>query len=261
MDLGSNYVWHVWKRRVFDYGFRMLRRDDLPECGFASVYAVDEQTADVLMRTQDFSGFRGVVHSETLWIDCDTEEASDLVERGLRSFGLGFEKWSTGNRGAHFGIPRMTEPSQLLPSMDRAWVKARFPEADLKLYSHLHMFRRPGNPHEKTGSRKTLIERVEGPGIDFREQRNVSESSPAITAAPLIEGSIFDDPVVMQWTTPQTNGSRNKALSTIAYRMASRGETPEFAMRWLQHVNALFLEPKDQGELDHIIRYAYRGRE
>lgn len=254
----NNYNWVLWKRRVNDVDFRFLRVDDLPSCGFSSVYLVDEATAESLTANSAFSGFKGVVHSPMLWIDCDTEEASTAVEEGLCQLGLSFEKWTTGNRGAHFGVTREVNPSPLLPDMDRAWVKARFPSADAKLYSHLHLFRCPGERHQKTGVQKTLLYQVGGKTLTYGE----SELTPKVTtsiANPKDDdyGSVLTDEIVMGFSTPQTNGKRNQALAAVAYRLAERGEDPAFTRRWLDHVNLLFSEPKGVEELDKIVRYAY----
>lgn len=256
------FDWYLWKRRPNDGDFRFLRADDLPNCGFSSVYGVDEATAEALTAARDFSGFKGVVHTEKLWIDCDTEEASNVVEAGLRKLGLEFEKWSTGNRGAHFGVTRSAKPSPLLPAMDRAWVKARFPEADLKLYSHLHLFRRAGERHQKTGRRKELLFSVDGKGLSFGDAEAPKETPPpAVENRDADFGSILADEIVMGFSTPQTNGHRNQALAAVAYRLAQRGEEQAFTRRWLDHVNLLFSEPKDSDELDKIVRYAYMRAE
>lgn len=264
MDHSTTYRWHLWKRRPTDASFQILSDADLPECGFRSVYLVDESTADAFVKTADFSGFRGVVWAPTLWLDCDTEEASVVVEAGLRKLGLAFEKWTTGNRGAHFGVVRLAEPSQLLPVYDKAWVKARFPEADLTLYSHLHLFRCPGETHQKTGRKKALLYRVEGQPLTYGAEQLKTppvDSYAATDGRDDEYGSALADNVVMSWSTPQTNGDRNRALATVAYRLAERGEDQAFTRRWLDHVNMLFTEPKDGEELDKIVRYAYLRRE
>lgn len=257
----GSYDWVLWKRRVNDADFRFIRSADLPNCGFSSVFMVDEGTADALRTNGDFSGFKGVVHSPMLWIDCDTEEASNAVEAGLSELGLSFEKWTTGNRGAHFGVKRDANPSPLLPEMDKAWVKARFPSADLKLYSHLHLFRCPGERHQKTGRQKERLYVVEGKTLSYSgEELEVKPTqAPETTTLGDAEfGSCLTDDIVMGFSTPQTNGQRNRALAAVAYRFAERGEDQAFTRRWLDHVNMLFSEPKDADELDKIVRYAYQ---
>lgn len=253
----NDYVWHLWKRSPTDAGFRFLAADDLPSAGFASVYAVDKQTARTLEANGDFSGFKGIVHTPTLWIDCDTTEASDSVERRLRALGVRFEKWTTGNRGAHFGVARQAVPGPLLPLKDKAWVKANCPEADLSLYSHLHMFRCPGEKHQKTGVRKALLLTVEG-AVVYLDSITPTQPTPPQQSAQSEDGSVFDDDIIMNWSTPQENGNRNKALAAVAYRMAERGEPVEVTRWWLGQVNQLFSEPKDHGEIEHVLRYAYQ---
>lgn len=251
------YAWYLWKRRVDVVDSNFLHVTDLPELGFCSVYAVDEATATTLQSSQDPRGFKGIVWSEKLWIDCDTEEASNSVEAGLKKLELGFEKWTTGNRGAHFGVNRIAEPSQTLPLQDKAWVKARFPEADLKLYSHLHLFRRPGNPHDKTGRKKTLEAVFDGRTFSHGNSRHTSSADLPISTGIKIDSSIFEDERIMCDSTPQENGQRHATLCRLAARFAQRGEGSEFAYRWLQHVNALFSEPKSDEEIVKVIQWAY----
>jgi hypothetical protein len=251
------YAWYLWKRRVDVADSSFLHISDLPELGFASVYAVDEQTATSLQSSQDARGFKGIVWSEKLHIDCDTEEASATVEAGLKKLGLGFEKWTTGNRGAHFSVNREAEPSQTLPLQDKAWVKARFPEADLKLYSHLHLFRRPGNPHDKTGRKKALEAVFTGGTFSHGNSRHTrSQDLPASSGAP-IDSSVFEDEYIMFNSVPQENGKRHETLCKLAARFAQRGESSEFAFRWLQHVNAMFTEPKSDEEITKVLKWAY----
>jgi hypothetical protein len=251
------YAWYLWKRRVDVGDSNFLHITDLPELGFSSVYAIDETTATTLQASQDYRGFKGIVWSEKLWIDCDTEAASLSVENGLRELGFGFEKWTTGNRGAHFGVNRAVEPSQILPLRDKSWVKVRFPEADLRLYSHLHLFRRPGNPHEKTGRKKELVETVNGGTLSYGHQENRVQEGSINTSGVRVDSSIFEDQYIMWCSTPQENGKRHETLCKLAARLAARGEGSEFALRWLQHVNALFSEPKADEELVKVIKWAY----
>lgn len=259
MNNESIYCWYLWKRNPTDTSYMFVHRDDIPSSGFRSLYGVTEPTAKAIESAGTFEDFKGVVYEEKLWVDCDTEESSKAVETYLEETGLGYEKWTTGNRGAHFGINRKANPSQLLPAQDKAWCKARLSGIDMGLYSHLHLFRMAGCPHHKTGLRKALIKKVEGGFIshdsNFRPKREIEsyETKPKDSF-----GSVFEDGWVMAWSAPQDHGDRNKALSNVAYRLAQRGEDQSFTKRWLEHMNLMFGEPKPQSEINKIVHFAYR---
>jgi len=245
-----------------DRDFRVLHYTDLPKCGFASVYAIDESSAEALQQTQNYTGFKGVVWNDRIWIDADTEEAAIKIEHDLREWGLAFVQYATGNRGAHFGIVREAQPSQLLPAQDLAWVKARFPEADLKLYGHLHLFRLPGNTHEKTGKPKELIADVPGKAVVFgapEKKKFKSSSLGELMNSDAI--SVFADNSIMNNSVPCTNGQRHYALLTIATKFSMRKEDPKIATWWLNQVNRLFDVPKSDEEIAKLINWAYNERQ
>ncbi len=260
--MDSNFFcWYVWKRSVTNPDFRVLQQSDLPNTGFSSVYAIDESSAEALQRTQNYVGFKGVVWSDKLWIDADTEEAAIKIDAGLRESGLGFTRYTTGNRGAHFGINREAAPSQLLPEQDKAWVKARYPEADLKLYGHLHMFRLPGTVHEKTGKPKEIVATVEGTTIIHgRPDKKRAVQSLGSLMNPSTE-SVFVDNTIMNNSVPCTNGQRHYALLSVATKFSMRKEDPKIALWWLREINKMFTEPKSEEELNKLIHWAYEERD
>src|ERR1700688_4005806 len=90
--------------------------------GFTSLYSVSEFDAKAIEQTGTAAGFKGVVWSERLWIDTDDEVTAKLVEKRLKEIGLTYDYYTTGNRGAHFGILRNTLPCHLLPTRDKKWV-------------------------------------------------------------------------------------------------------------------------------------------
>ena len=255
------YNWYLWKRKVNDGSFRFLRSDDLPSSGFCSLYAVDENTAEVLEINKNFSYFKGIVWSPVLWIDCDTEEAAETVKKDLISMNLSFRVYTTGNRGLHFAIDRDCVASPILPMQDKAWVKSNFPKSDLGVYTHLHMFRQIGATHQKTGRKKEILESYEGDYLVFDIKSPVCEvSSPSGVDKNnrAVFGSVFSDDLVMDYSAPCAAGTRHRTLATIGYRLAERKEDIEFIRRWLEHVNDLFEEPLDQKDIDKVVLNAYK---
>lgn len=258
-ELREKYSWHLWKRQVTDGGFQFLHSSDLPQLGFASVYAVDDASAEALHNSPTTTGFKGVVWSPYLWVDCDTEEASNAVYAKLKELGLGFVKWTTGNRGSHYQIERAAKPSQLLPLLDKAFVKLHFPLADMRLYSHLHLFRQPGNPHEKSGLKKEIVESVSGTVLSYDDNAQVAKAVELDEPTGNQEfGSVLDDERIMKWSVPQEEGLRHEFMRNLALRFAERKESTAFALRWMEHVNLLYSEPKPQRELQRLVEWAYQ---
>lgn len=256
-DLYTHYLWK------FDKGtpsFRFFPKEELPEAGFQSVYAITESDAESLVKAGTYAGFRGTVWSDRLFIDCDTNENSTEVESRLNALGLSYEKYTTGNRGCHFEVPRTCTPSHLLPSIDKQWCANNLVGADLKLYSQLHLFRRIGHVHEKTGRKKELLYAREGTTLDLTgHSLEVSKLTPTQTKQASSYGSVFEDQRVMDLTVPYEDGNRHKMLMVLAMRLHERGEAFEFALGWVQHVNLLG-SPLAANEVERLVTWVYFKR-
>ena len=263
MNLGAYQFW-LWKPTKDEGGARFVPTDDLPTSGFVSVYAVSACDAEAIERTRTTAGFKGVVFSTTLLVDCDTEEASNVVEGRLRQKALAYSKFLTGNRGAHFEIPRLTEPSHLLPQLDKAWVAANLPEADLSLYTHLHLIRRVGAVHEKTKERKILVHEQNGEVLTaedyapFRDARFASTvASQDVPSASALQ-CVFTDTTVMCRTVPMAEGEgRHKAMCAVAARLRELGQPIHFTEVWLANLNLLCAVPLPESEVRRIAGWAY----
>lgn len=229
--------------------------------GFSSLYAVTEADAKAIEQAGTAAGFRGTVYNTHLWLDVDTYEQADIVERRLREMELAFVAFDSGGKGAHFGINRSNDeqPSHLLPAKDKAFVKLMFPEADTSIYTHLHPFRLPGTVHEKTGRKKELITQAAGlllllPELGREDLYTPSEPSN------LGAISVFDCYKVMANTTPEYNGRRHEKLVRLAYALKQEaGVQQEYAHWWLMQTNLMFEEPKSEEEISNIIRHVFGG--
>lgn len=229
----------------------------LPEQGFGSLYLVTKETAQAIVAAGTTARYQGVVWSGRLWLDVDSFEAADAVEARLNKMGLGYVAYFSGNRGAHFGILRSSPPSHLLPLQDREWVRAHFPEADDSIYTHLHLFRLPGTPHIKTGQPKVLVAKKAGKAI---EHKPWSAASSQVIKAPspnYAVGSVFESIRVMGNSIPTTNGNRHPTLVKLAYALHDKGVDPSIAVWWLGEVNKMAEEPKEDWEVEKIVKSIY----
>lgn len=227
--------------------------------GFQSLYAVCKEDAEALQQAGTAKGFKGVVWSERLQIDCDCNEDADRVRLYLKENSYDYMEYSTGNRGSHFGILRNSNPSHLLPQQDRAWVRKRFPFADLSIYSHLHLFRLSGTLHEKTGRPKELVFQQDGKGVEH-ETVDLSEYDIPDSPSPLssIEGSILDDFQIAHYSFPAMVGNRHYSLVNVCYGL-HRLSVSEANARWyLNEVNKRYKDPKETTEIDKIIQTIYK---
>lgn len=260
----QTYDFYLWKFAKDDGKFSFIHESELPEAGFSSLYGVSEEDARKLEAAGSYAGFRGKVWSDKLWIDTDSLEQSEAVESKLRALGLAYDKYFSGSRGHHYGIPRNAEPSEILPLLDKQWCEENLgTSADLKLYSHLHLFRRPGARHEKTGKLKERIytNPVCGEVLDFTNYA-LKPTAPRPSTAALAAaaaGSIFEDMEIMNLTVPYSDGNRTKMFLVLAQRLADRGESYEFALGWMDNVNRLG-EPLPAKKIEDITYWAYFTR-
>lgn len=258
MNNYEKYTNYVHKFNVTDSNFYLTNSASLVNLtGFRSLYAVSEQDAEAISQSGSYTQFKGTVWSPTLALDFDSEEAGWAARERLVSLGLGYEMWHTGNRGYHFEISRVCIPTHQLPQLDKAWVKINFPEADLSIYTHLHLFRLENTVHEITGNKKVLkVVSV------IREPIYLNTVPELVQCFPVMEkcgniavSSIFLNPSVMTRTVPYKNGVRHDSLMKLAVSMRHLGESPEFIARWIYHVSLLSSEPIPQTELDNIVRF------
>lgn len=243
----------IFKFNVYDGSHLVFHTSDIPRAGFSSLYRVTSETAEAL-NSSGIAGYRGAVWSPGLWIDCDTEEAAMETRAQLTAYGLGFEVWTTGNRGSHFYIDRPHSPSHLLPQLDKEWVKSHISNCDTSIYSHLHLFRNPGCRHDKTGKMKILVERVNGDSLYLQDK---VESRQYVTETVTNRGtrSLFLDNYVMSLTVPVEEGKRHETLLHLALALNRHGEPLTFIERWLHHVNLLYTSQKSDGEIERILAF------
>jgi hypothetical protein len=259
------YAYYLYSPRP-DYGTTPVfyHRDFLPESGFASLYAVTKDTAEAIVQAGSAAGFKGVVWSERLWIDVDSYERADTTESKLKERGYDYVSYDTGGRGAHFGVLRSNGPSHLLPQQDKQWVQEHFPEADVSIYSHLHPFRLPGTPHQRTGNRKTFVSSQGGETITLSKPtlrdrlfkgQGQGKSNTLLSSA---RTSVFDIHFIQRNSEPAKEGERHAQLVRLAYALRDSGYSIDIARWWCGEVNKRFSPPKTEEEIEKALGSIYR---
>lgn len=242
------------------YPSDLLRQEG---CQFASVYAVRREDAEAISSTAGTAqGFKGIVWSQRLWVDFDNEEGAEAARQLLKEQGYDYVEYNTGNRGAHFGIVRDSNPSHLLPAQDRAWVVANMSGADLSLYWHLHLIRLPGAVHEVTGRRKTLVARQSGKTLILPKYVLAESSSSRTYPEGSKRSSIFSRwQVVSKLTGSPVNGSRHKHLVELALALKrDTGLSFDETLWVVEECNRGWEDPKGKEEVEKIVRWVY-GKE
>lgn len=256
----DNYIYRIGSpTNIIGRPPNFYRSDELhsKQCRFASVYAVTHEAAQAIQETaKTAQGFKGIVWSSRLWVDFDTEEAGRVAEQKLKESGYDFVVYHTGNRGYHIGIARDAKPSHTLPQQDKAWVSANLPGADLSLYWHLHLIRLPGTIHEKTGKPKTLILRKDGRSLQLPTSQE-SINIRGIDGTQEHNGraqSIFSSWEVMSKLQPTCR----KDLVELAAAIRSCTDASKEEASWLiKEANKLISPPRDEGEVERLVGWAY----
>lgn len=228
--------------------------------GFSSLYSVDEFTAHALVDTGTIRGFKGIVWSDRLWLDFDTQEAGkEALNKIKERTELNYVCYSSGGRGLHIGILRDSNPSHLLPLFDKKWTEKTFEGHDPSIYSHLHLFRLPGTIHEKTGLKKELIEvgGKESVQVDFSILENEKQYDYTENKVYGGDRSIFDSKSIMYNSTPQDNGQRHEHLVRCLYALKSSSVSVFNARWWVGEVNKTYNDRKSEESLDQLVRSIY----
>lgn len=250
----EGYVYYLYSDSTYYPGDLHFCTDINNYKGFSSLYAVTEETAEALKREGTVAGYAGSVWSERLWLDIDSYEMAESVELKLKEMGLDYIAYDSGGKGAHFGILRDHPPSHLLPKKDRAWVASNFPQADLSIYTPLHLFRLPSTVHEKTGRQKTLAGVCKGRTLNLPAlQTGVLRSLQSMGHARNEKESVFKDGRLMYNIKQARVGERHATLVKVAYALKDKETDPNIARWFLNEVNKLFAEEKDPEQIDKVV--------
>lgn len=244
--------------KLHDLVPHFLARDQIPGSGYSSIFSVDGGTAQAIQQAGTTVSFKGVVWTDTLWIDTDSYEAADKVETILKEMGYGYVSYDSGGRGAHFGINLDTQPDHTLPYRCKAWVAEHFSGlADTSIYTHLHLFRLPGTHHERTGRAKELVGRYEGRALVLpRWQPRAQTLTPVVSNTNV---SFFDNHRVIANLVPASNGERHYQLIRLIYALKDGQGLDATTATWVcSEWNKTCEEPKDEAAIEKAVMSIYR---
>jgi|GEM_PF-5671986 hypothetical protein len=249
----------LWKDSRESRNFAFLPYDELPNFGYSSIYGVSREDADAMLAKGSYAGFTGVLYpSEYLYIDCDKDEEVEAVESKLSSLKIGFLKVDSGNRGAHFYVLRKIAPSVLVPLADKLWVAKTFGSScDLKLYSPLHLLRRIGHKHEKTGRLCTQVlaclskEQLTLDTYELELSMHQFKHSNEYAGQ-----SVFANRKIIEMSVPYFDGERHASFPLLAKLLFETGNPLEFTIQWLRNVNMLG-DPLDDSKIVKLAKWAH----
>jgi len=264
----DGYTYSLYSPRP-DYGNngpKFYHDSKLPETGFSSLYKVDFATARAIEKAGTCKGFKGVVHSERLWLDVDGYDKCEQVEERLRKMGYDYISYDTGGRGGHFGVLANTcLPSHLIPLQHKAWVQEHFPEADSSIYTHLHPFRLAGTEHSRTGRKKLQVGSGAGKPLilPFFHEKGSEETGRSFNGTfgsrSATSTSIFDNFFIQRNTQEiPKEGERHAQLVRLIYALRDAGYDVNIARWWVSEVNKRFLPPKEEHEVEKALQSIYR---
>ena len=128
---------------------------------FRSVYAYPEEVLKDRETTKNFFGTD--LAANTLFIDIDNGQSTvERIEHDLKMNDVYFEKWDTGNRGAHFHVGTPFIVSPYLHQFHKFTLSSYWPDLieknliDCSIYNPSGQIRMPGAVHNKTGRVKLL---------------------------------------------------------------------------------------------------------
>jgi hypothetical protein len=228
--------------------------------GFSSVYGFPDETQACIESIESIRGINGLpLYSDMLYLDFDSEDGVEEAEAMLQGMGVGFKKYTTGNRGCHFHIPTVPITSPILPSIHKAFVDNHFPKADLSLYKYSGLIRNVGTWHIKNpGKRKLLVKEVVGslltieivPPKDRGRIKFVYEELDQ-TEADFLLGTMLLKEI--------HEGKRNNTVYMMAFLAKTAGMDYTEAEDLLGKYNQTHIfPPLDNREFKSVIRSCYR---
>lgn len=164
---------------VYEWRQNLQRPKDVPPAlslepiegaNFRSVYAFPPETAAVIKRNESVGGlWNHSVRATHLFVDVDEDEHVETVERKIAALGVGFSRWTTGNRGAHFHIDTEAINHPHLPYSQAEFIRSLDLQelVDMSIYRHHSIFRVPGAIHQDTKQLKECLYYVDGPVLSI----------------------------------------------------------------------------------------------
>jgi hypothetical protein len=226
--------------------------------GYISVFSYPPETVTQIRETGTTAGLRGLPLScKLVYLDVDDNDAAaDAAEAKLQEMGLGYERYSSGNRGFHFHIPCEEIVRVDTPHRVKVWVQANFQGVDDSLYKTSGIIRTPGTfHHKKPGSRKTLVSSGTGKILDLL----AAEVPAPVSYVSLDEDADAAAVLDWLWMEPSFSGGRNREIYRRAFLCRLAGYDRDEAEGLLLNYNVHMVRPAlSPHEVITTARSAYR---
>lgn len=221
--------------------------------GFRSVFAYDPAVAEQIRAAGSTGFLRGVqVYSDTLFLDFDNCSPEETLAY-LRSVGVGYEHYGSGNRSSHIHIPLEPMYGAWVPRSQKAWIKKHAPRSDISYLHPAGMYRLARTYHEKNpGHCKALLERVPG------DLLNISAVEDTFYSRVHQTGEVRTEDFVQLITTKVFEGDRRPKAWLISTVGAELGLDFDETLKNLTFWNDNFVfPPHDITTLERQCRSAY----
>ncbi len=229
--------------------------------GYRSVYYFSEDDAQEIIASHSSAGLKKYcVGSYELIVDFDGEQCDNIPKLldTLRSWGLGYELWSSGGKGYHVVFHHQPVYSSNLPLAQAQFLQNLGVVSDPSLYRPSSLIRLPGTIHEKTGKQKTLVEKVEGcfMVIDFSKVTRKENPRPTFADGdPALLALALESLSYRIGRTPLT-GKRHTTIWGSAKDLLRSGLSYNTVLELLVLLNNTWDNPKSADEVRNAVDQA-----
>lgn len=247
---------------------RFIQCQPLIECNaHISMYGVTKDVAEMIMKAGTVRNFKPIHYNPFLWVDVDAMGSSMKLKQALVKRGYSFLMFLSGNKGAHFAIKRVANPSSDLYLRDKMLVQREIrglpggEDVDISLYNKpLHLIRAIGCVHDKTGKRKSFYFKHHGEYIPDVTEYKISQFNRYVDYEPEIDE-------VASWRSLQNailahygpTSSRYLALWQLSKDLFKNGFDQHLVDKIVRIYNDDFERPHERSEVERAIKDAHKA--
>lgn len=162
---------YEWRQSVKRAGLPVLSDVQPEKAQYRSVYGFPSSTQDRITTQGHMKNLEGMMlYSDMLLIDIDDADNVEAALNILKELGIGYSKWTTGNRGVHIHIPIIPMTGVNVIYSQKHWLQSvgLWSLIDSSIYRPAGQFRAPGARHLKTGGIKTKLKDNTGKLLEIR---------------------------------------------------------------------------------------------
>ncbi len=162
---------YEWRETLVRKGPPILSDTATGNAQFRSVYGFPPVTEKLIVAQKHMKNLDGkMLYSDTLLIDIDKQEHVAKAKSLLRELGIGYEVWTTGNRGCHVHIPIQPMVGVNVIYSQKHWLKSvgLWDLIDTTIYRPAGQFRAAGAVHRTTKEIKRRLSVQQGRLLEIR---------------------------------------------------------------------------------------------